>query len=402
MKLRFLDFLVGLGAAVVFINLCSCSDETSDDDDYSPSADIKSAVVQRGVIASFDSYGAMKPSFSVQDMKDSGFDYSDLIDVRIGNNIVLKDVPFITGFNEVGIFETCICDYNAAGTDFSFGQLCGNFQDNIGGSVGDSVVLTLSVKNGYADLYKVMHSVYDTVRAKYGTDAQFANFREVSTSGMGKGVLFRSSNPLNPVSNVARYAYADRLAKEAGILTEIDLADTDAKVEEYMQMPGFASSYCPNLFKNKQTIALGLNASVFSTSFMQGLGRGLKFMAEHQAPYLIHCNEGKDRCGFVAFLLEALAGASYQEVADDYMVTISNFYLVDKGSNDYNIRQKYSIDRFVWLLGNYKSVESIGSIDWSKADPKSVDLQKSAHDYVIECGLTEDECNTLVMKLKGL
>ena len=53
-------------------------------------------------------------------------------------------------------------------------------------------------------------------------------------------------------------------------------------------------------------------------------------MCSHEGPYLIHCALGKDRTGFVCALLEMLAGASYQEILDDYMLTYQNFYHVTK------------------------------------------------------------------------
>lgn len=124
-------------------------------------------------------------------------------------------------------------------------------------------------------------------------------------------------------------------------------------------------------------------------------------MVDHPAPYLVHCNEGKDRCGFVSLLLEALAGASYREVADDYMVTITNFYLVQKGSVEYDVRQKMSVDRLVWLLAHYNMIRDYNTIDWENIDPTSVDLQKAAHDYVIDCGLTESQCEQLIGKLQN-
>lgn len=399
MKRIFFKLSLFILASIATLNLTSCKD--NDNDDLQKSEQSTTTHIQRGVVAGFDSYGMLEPSFTVEEMKKNGFDYADLIDVKIGNDIVLENVPFVTGFNEVGVFETCLCDYNALGTTFGFGQLHGNFKQNIGGQIGDSILITVHQKQGYRDTYKVMHSVYDTERSKYGSNEQFANFREVTTSGMGKARLYRSSNPLNPSSNAVRYAVVDRLAEKAGIQTEIDLADTNAKIEQYMTSDGFQSTYCPALYRNNQVIALGLDASVFSENFKAKLQEGLRFMINHEAPYLVHCNEGKDRCGFVSLLLEALAGATYDEVADDYMVTISNFYLVKKGDHDYNVRKQLSVDRLVWLLGNYKTAEDIPSIDWNSINPNSINLQKAAHDYVIDCGLSETECNQLIHNLTG-
>jgi len=348
-----------------------------------------------------DSYGMLVPSFSPKDLMDAGFEYADYLDVRIGKDIYIHNIPFTTGFNEVGVMETCFCDYNGLGQMYGFGLLHGNFSERIGGKIGDEIVVTLSEKQGYRKTYDIMHSVYGYDREGYPSDEVFANFRKVTTTGMKDGVLYRSSNPLNPKDNAVRYAYVDRLAESVGIQTEIDLADTPTKISTYRAMDGFASTYCPALVDAEKVIALGLTADTYSTTFMQNFGEGLKFMIKNEPPYLVHCNEGKDRCGFAILVLEALAGATYTEVAEDYMQTLINFYKIKKGDESYVLRQKLSIDRLVWLLENVDAVDDFTSIDWTKADPTKVDLQKAARSYVMGCGLSEAECDQLQAILRG-
>ena len=62
-------------------------------------------------------------------------------------------------------------------------------------------------------------------------------------------------------------------------------------------------------------------------------------MCIRDSPYLIHCNEGKDRAGFVAALLEALGGAEAEEIVEDYMLSYENYYHVEHHSDRW-----YSID----------------------------------------------------------
>lgn len=381
---------------------CQQDGETDILDNATPTArDILNVKTINGNVADIDGYGMLVPSFTPSDLLQAGFEYSDLLDVKIGNDIILHNVPFVTGFNEVGVFETCFCDYNAQGKMYGFGVLHGNFSERIGGKIGDKIVITLAQRHGYKDTWEVMKSIYTPNRSDYSSDEVFANFREVKTTGMASGVLYRSSNPLNPKDNSIRYAYVDRLAAKTGIKTEIDLADTNEKIANYRNMDGFASTYCLQLFDGGSTIALGLTADVYSDTFMKKMGDGLRFMLNHEPPYLVHCNEGKDRCGFVIILLESLAGASYQEVADDYMQTLINFYKIQKADASYNLRKSLSVDRLVWLLENLSEVDDYAKIDWTGKNPASVNLQKAAHDYVIKCGLTEEECTKLQQKLQG-
>jgi len=354
-----------------------------------------------GAIDDIDSYGMLVPSFSPSDLMAAGFSYADLLDVKIGDDITLHNVPFTTGFNEVGVMETCFCDYNGLGQMYGFGLLHGNFSERIGGKIGDKIVVTMSEKQGYKETYEIMHSVYDYDPKGYATPEIFANFREVRTTGMKPGVLYRSSNPLNPKDNAVRFAYVDSLARLAGIQTEIDLADTEEKIRTYRTRDDFTSTYCPALFDAHKVIPLGLTADTYSSTFMQTFGDGLRFMIANEPPYLVHCNEGKDRCGFAILVLEALAGATYEEVAADYMQTLMNFYKIKKGDKSYNVRQTLSIDRLVWLLENVDAVDDFTGIDWTKADPKSVDLKAAAENYVMGCGLSADECSELQRILRG-
>ncbi len=363
-----------------------------------------------GIITEVNGYGQPIPSFTPAQMSEAGFDYADLVDVKIGDDIVLSNVPYVSSFNEVAILGPSYVDYNARGDDFGFAMLNGDFHYYIGGEVGDRVTMKLSVKGGYLETYELMKSVYPEERRAGETDAQYANFRMVTTKGVASGVLYRSSNPLNCVNNPSRYAVADRLAREAGIKTEIDLADTDQKVKNYMTTDGYGSTYCPELYRAGNTIACGMMANTFCDDFKSRLGEAVKFMIGHEPPYLIHCNEGKDRCGFVSMLFEALCGASVKELRRDYMVTMLNFYQIADGGESYNLRESLSIDRMIWLMCNEGALEDYKKIDWSSIDVSDIDwtglgfyrtgfqganLQAAATRYLGECGLDEFQISAL-------
>ena len=369
-----------------------------------------------GYITEVNSYGQPIPSFTPAQMGAAGFDYADLVNVTIGDNLVLNNVPYVSSFNEVAILGPSYVDYNARGDDFGFAMLNGDFHYYIGGEVGDRVTMTLAEKGGYSETYELMKSVYPVDRRSNETAEQYANFRMVTTSGIAPGVLYRSSNPLNCAKNPGRYRVADSLARVTGIRTEIDLADKPEEVEKYMASDGYASTYCPALFKAGNTIACGMMANSFCDDFKTRLGAGVKFLISHEPPYLIHCNEGKDRCGFVSMLFEALCGASIGELRRDYMVTMLNFYQIPDGGESYNLRQSLAIDRMIWLMCNEEALEDYKKIDWNTIDVSNIDweglgfyktqfqgatLQASAAKYLKECGLTDDQVSELRRILTG-
>ena len=369
-----------------------------------------------GEIVEVNSFGQPIPSFTPAEMKAMGFDYADLVDVTIGD-IHLRNMPFVSSFNEVAVLEPSYVDYNAKGDDYGFAMLNGDFHYYICGKPGDKVTMTLAQKGGYQKTYELMKSVYATDRQAGETATEYANFRMVTTTGIAPGVLYRSSNPLNCVKNAKRYAVADSLARVVGIKTEIDLADTPEEVAKYMAMDGYASSYCPALFNAGNTIACGMMANSFNDDFKTRMGEAAKFMLTHEPPYLLHCNEGKDRCGFVSMLLEALAGAGVEELRRDYMVTLLNFYKIEDMGESYQMRQSLSIDRMIWLLCNEESLENYVDINWDDTDVTAIDwdelglfgsptggfqgvqLQAAAKKYLKECGLSDDECEALRLRL---
>lgn len=401
---KFVDMrkIIGLAALSVMV-LTACSEKNNE----------LGTVEISGHIVDVNSYGQLIPDYTPAQMAAAGFDYADLINVQIGD-LHLNNVPYVSSFNEVAILGPSYVDYNAHGDDYGFAMLNGDFHYYIGGKVGDKVTMTLAEKGGYRDTYELMKSVYPVERRANETAEQYANFRMVTTTGIASGVLYRSSNPLNCVNNPGRYSVVDSLARVVGINAEVDLADTPAKVSEYMKSEGYKSTYCPQLYADGRVIACGLNADTFSDQFKEGLGNAVRHIINNNPPYLIHCNEGKDRCGFVTMVLEALAGASVDEIQRDYMVTMINFYQIEDGGDSYNLRQKLSIDRMVWLMCNEEALSNFEAIDWDNIDVANIDwegfglyrktlqgvtLQNAARKYLGECGLSDAEIDELYNRL---
>ena len=127
------------------------------------------------------------------------------------------------------------------------------------------------------------------------TDEQYANFRNVATTGMGAFALYRSSSPVNPAIN--RNLEADAAVNAAGINTVMNMSDSEENMKNY---EGYAESYTSAL----DVIALNLGMDFSADGFRTGLAEGFRYLAGHEAPYLIHCNKGKDRTGFAVAMTE--------------------------------------------------------------------------------------------------
>ena len=74
-------------------------------------------------------------------------------------------------------------------------------------------------------------------------------------------------------------------------------------------------------------------------------------MLSNEPPYLVHCNEGKDRAGMTIALLEALSGATMDEIIADYMESYENYYGVEKGTEQYALISEIITDFFQTMNG---------------------------------------------------
>lgn len=241
--------------------------------------------------------------------------------------------------------------------------------------------IALKTKGGYYTEYKPFVLQYTDERSDYPelTDEEFANFRLVTTSGMGKDNLYRSASPINPKHN--RSTYADAACRKYGVVTVMNLVDNEETAKSY---EGYDETY----YSTTNYIALDMSVDFDSDDFREKLAKGLKFFAENKGPYLVHCTEGKDRAGVTAALLECLMGASYDEVVSDYMVSYYNYYGITPDDERY--------DKIA-----AKNIESTLKQMYGTDDLKNADLAAEAEEYFKEIGLTDDEIASLRTNLRG-
>ena len=326
------------------------------------------------------------------DLFDKGFAHGDMVEISIGEKT--WDVPLCTSYSDVDNGEVVLrATGETDGVVLAINM--GDFATTAGIAQKSAIeeepgyrwdylmeepvqiTITLKEEDGYREQWLIRQLVRTNERADYAhlSDEAFANFRVIETTGMGKGVLYRSSSPINPA--LGRNTYADKAAKDAGILTVVNLADPSNTYE------GTENTY----YSTCQVTYVNLGADFLSETTLQGLAEGMRFIIHNNGPYLIHCNEGKDRAGFVSALLECLMGATLDEVIDDYMVTYYNYYGVEEGTEKYAAIVKNNL---IQVLNTTFRVEDI-----SKAD-----LAAEAAAFLMEdAGLTVQEVAALKGKL---
>ena len=347
-----------------------------------------------GGVTEIQKYGNIVLDIDPADLKDGGYTYGDLLTVTV--NGTGYDMPLCTNYSDVDTGALVLRDSEgvliaainmgdfatsnglAAKVTAEDGSYTWEFPE---GQSLESITVSISMKEqgGYYDQYLIHQLTRTDERADYASDAVFANFRNVAVGDLGENAFFRSSSPVN--NELGRASYADDLAEAGGIQAVMNLADSNELIEGYIAAEGFDSPYYQSLYEAGKVKALNLGVDFTAADFKSGLAEGLRFFAENEGPYLVHCTEGKDRAGFVSALLECLMGATYDEVVADYMTTYVNYYHLEEGSEQYEAVKNSNI---VSILTNITGAAE-------GTDLTTVDLAAAAEDYMLDAGLTADE-----------
>ena len=238
-----------------------------------------------------------------------------------------------------------------------------------------------ATKNSVKDFYNELKKHFSSDRANYPnlSDEEFANFREINTTGIKKGVLYRSSSPINDWGN--RNLIADFLSSQAKIKTFINLVDTDEKMQGYKN---FSQTY----YSTQKSIALNFNLKFMSKDFQNRLSKVIKIIAENEGPFLIHCNLGKDRTGLVCAVIEALTGASSEEITADFMKSFYNYFGVIPNSKEYEFIASHEIKSFLASMLGVKNIDD-------------ANLYAAAEKYLLKIGVSSENIMKVREKLKG-
>ena len=359
-----------------------------------PAAVEKAQVFESG-IAEIQKYGNLTLDISSKVLLDAGFEYGDIIKVCVNGNEHL--IPFCTNYSDVDTGSMVI---RVKGDTVIVAINMGDFAKANGiavkekhedgsyewifpeGKTLESYIVTLEMaeKEGYKEEYLIHQLERTNERKDYSADDVFANFREIRSGKLGEGALFRSSSPIN--NEIGRASYSDAFARKNRIKRVMNLADNAELIEGYHSKEDFKSPYYYALFKDGNVIALNLGVDFKAEEFKKGLAEGLRFFADNEGPYLVHCTEGKDRAGFTSALLEAFMGATFDEIVNDYMKSYENYYHVEKNSEQWNaVRDSNIVKQLELITGS--------------STPEKSNLVKAAENYMKDIGLDKAEIDRL-------
>ena len=278
-------------------------------------------------------FGGIILDIPVADFEAAGFVYGDSVDIGFSNGYRLADVPYYNGYYvEAG--DPIVIAYPSADRP----RVCINYGPSLweesGLADGATAYVRLREAGKYKDVQNTLYATYSDNRVDYTSDAVFSNYRQVKGGALKEGLFFRGASPVSDYRN--RSGYVNALMARDKIAYDLDLSDSPEEINEYLvvaKRQKADTSYFEGLLSAGKVGTLNLDQSYRSVEYAQSLSHGLYEMAKNEGPYYIHCIEGKDRTGFACMLLEALAGASYEEMLNDYMTTYANYYGITKASD---------------------------------------------------------------------
>lgn len=335
-------------------------------------------------ILAINAYFSPMLGITTEEFQNAGFALGDTVDVIFENGAELINIPYFSGYyTEPG--EKLVVSY--PGNDepviaINYGKLAEEF--NI--KSGMSVEIRMNTPGAMRDIEDINHLIYTNERDDYESDEIFANFRNIAVGKLGADRLYRSASPFDNQFN--RAGYVSDLAEKAGIQTILALSENEETMAA--EKEGF-SVFANDMYAQGNVILSKMAVNYQSDDFSKAMVEGFRELSKRNGPYLVHCLEGKDRTGFICAVLEALMGASYEEIVDDYMATYRNYYGIvqEKEPVRYDILVSRNIDKMLFYITGSESVEEL----------KTNDLEELTGAFLEQLGMTPEEINALKQAL---
>lgn len=328
-------------------------------------------------------FGGAYIHITIQDFLDLGYQFGDSVLLEFSNGFMLEDLPFYNGYY-VPLEEPLLIGYPG----YPYIKAVLNCDDDLW-EIADldentTVSISLYEKGKYLSVMQERNLEQVSSRDAFDTDESYANFRSLKGGKLKEDLIYRGSSPID--NTYGRASYTCALMEEAGIQLIMNLSDTEEKMMEHLQKDEADPEYYIQLYEEGKVLLPQLTITYSSDEMKRKVADLLRTMSSHEGPYFMHCALGKDRTGFVSLLLEMLAGASYQEMLDDYMLSYDSFYRV----TEYSDPQKYDMIQREYFSVLMKSIVADEHVDQLRAD-----LSPYAEQYLKDGGMSEADLEAL-------
>lgn len=354
-----------------------------------------------GQAEEIDKYGNVVTDITLEDMRTAGIEPGDTLRVTVGERSLkalwVTDVADVALGEDLVLVEDGVVKLARSRGDFATAYAVG--------SRGDSAVYELTPTAVSVQMDGSLGAVEPLglgdklrrTRAEGVTGEEFANFREVVLGRIAPGMLYRAASPIE--EGPGRNATADELLGEHGVQTIVNMADCRAKAPKYET---FAGTNYEKVHEADGVVYLNMGSDMYAQVGLDDLRNGLDFMTEQEGPYLIHSTYGLHRTGHLVFLLEALMGATVEEIEADYMASYENLYGIQPGSEDWELLAQGGIRRELVRLLGAEDMAQARELAAAQGEDGLTGLERAAGRYLVDkVGLTEEQVDTLEARLSG-
>lgn len=283
------------------------------------------------------------------------------------------------------------------GTPITFGLFDYDSTAATGLKVGDTMLISFNYHINVEDTFKHLSPPIKNNASDYNCYENFCNFRAVNIGNILPDTIYRSCGYVNPTTN-SRAEALNELYERYGIEYEISLSASDLSYSRYYwDHP--TDTYLHDIYANERTAIIEMNTDLF----LHHEQNRETFLALINSPgkVCLHCDWGKDRTGFLFMMLEAVAGASNREIADDYLQSFISLYDVEEWTTEYAIILETNVKRSMYLFQDLSVLEHYSSIDWSTIDLEHLDYGKILRNYIRQYVLNDSEYAALYERLTG-
>ncbi len=376
---------LSLGAcAIAGVVSCGSSKPSSNETSDSSSEVLIPSLKEASISEDEKFHCANIPEVSQKSFEDLGFTLGDSCNVTFSNGVVYKDVPYFNGYY-VKNGQPVIVAYPSSNCILVTLNNVGIWEEaKLSSSI--KVSITLNEKGKYLATQTALSQSYSLDRSQYTSDEEFSNFRALKGGSLKNNFIYRGASPFDNSRN--RAEITDSLLKKNSIKAIVDLADGEGDMNAYKKDSTYSFPYSESLYDSGDVILLSMGSGYTSEPYMQSVAKGVRHMLSKSSPYYVHCMEGKDRTGFVCTLIEALAGATYDEMKTDYMKTYENYYKVTeaKDPEKYNAISSLYFDSFCEFLHGESDVNKL----------KTASYVEDAKSYLRNGGLSEEEISSFL------
>ena len=335
-----------------------------------------------------DEFGGAYIDISRDDFNKLGFAFGDSIDISFSNGTKYEDIGYYSGYY-VPAGQELLVGYPG----YEYIKFCVNYGEDIYAKhnmdENTKATITLNEAGKYLGIEETLSISYSDDINQYTSNEEFANFREIKTTHMKDNILYRGASPID--NRRKRASTVDALLQSNGIQYVLDLADNRATIDGFYAKEDFNSPYFKSLDEANKVLPVGMAAAYKADDFSNKLKNTLLAILNNDGPYYIHCLEGKDRTGYVCMIIEAMCGANYDELVEDYFITYKNYYDIDKVKDTakYEMIKTIHIDEMIRYAFNYG--ESVNLL--------TANYRSTVNNYLLGIGLTQEEIDNITSKL---